>query len=310
MAEPGPSDNSPKAVNGALYLYQSDPTPLPVFETRRDLPNKLVFIPGLTDTIGVVPYLPLLANALHELGYSLVQPVTGSDLGGYGTSSLEGDAQEITNLIEHLVSHVNATGKIVLMGHSTGCQDTIAFLSRDRGVTVHGGILQAPVSDCEYFDSRKSPADEQLLAKAAELIAAGKGGEMLPRTAPAKPEAGGISGNSAAILQPAMTAYRFHSLNSHGTDDDMFSSVLSDDDIRRIWTPALNKAPILALMGAQDEFVPDGIDRAGIINRWSKILEGTPLHTKLIPGANHKVDDESAQQVLVQSVVSFIKSLC
>ena len=241
---------APRPLQGTLSLYQTEPTSLPVFETLPELPNKLVFVPGLTDTIGVVPYLPRLAPKLHELGYSLVQPVKGSDLGGFGSSSLEGDAQELTQLIKHLINN-GASGKVFLMGHSTGCQDIIKFLSRDRGIKIHGGILQAPVSDCEYFDAHKTPTDAELIDRAASLIASGRGGDVLPRNATATPSETS-HGNAAAVIQPPMTAYRFYSLNSHGGDDDKFSSALGDDDIRRVWGPALSRAPILALMGEKE----------------------------------------------------------
>lgn len=294
-------------LQGTLSLYQSEPVALPVFETRPDLPNKLVFVPGLTDTIGVVPYLERLATALHAQNYSLVQPIKGSDLGGFGSSSLEGDAQEIAQVIRHLERN-GASGKVVLMGHSTGCQDTITFLSGERGVKVHGAVLQAPVSDCEYFDAHKTPADDELLKRAASLVAEGRSGDVLPRTAAAKP-GDAQNGNSAAVLQPPMTAYRFQSLNGRGGDDDMFSSGLSDNDIRRVWTPALARAPILALMGEKDEFVPDSVDRVALVNRWAQVLSGSPLETKIVPGANHKVDDAAAQEFLVSSVLTFLLSL-
>lgn len=294
-------------LQGTLSLYQSEPVALPVFETRPDLPNKLVFVPGLTDTIGVVPYLGRLATALHAQNYSLVQPIKGSDLGGFGSSSLEGDAQEIAQAIRYFERN-GASGKVVLMGHSTGCQDTITFLSRERGVKVHGAVLQAPVSDCEYFDAHKTPADGELLERAALLVAEGRGGDVLPRITAAKP-GDPQSGNSAAVLQPPMTAYRFQSLNGHGGDDDMFSSGLSDNDIRQVWTPALARAPILALMGEKDEFVPDSVDRVALVNRWAQVLSGYPLETKIVPGANHKVDDTTAQEFLVSSVITFLLSL-
>lgn len=259
--------NPPPALAGMLRLYQTYPVALPYFETHGEHVNKLIFVPGLTDTLGVVPYLPRLAEVLDKLGYSLVQCVKSSDLGGFGTSSLEGDAQEIAQLVEHLVKRADhpCTGKLVLMGHSTGCQDVVTFLSRDRSLSaaapdvpihVHGGILQAPVSDREYFNTHdgKDAAGARRLAESEVLVHEGKSSTLLARDVPPMlmSQCGRGAGNSGAVLSPAFTAYRFRSLNGRGGDDDFFSSDLSDEEIRRALQPALSRAPLLMLMGEKE----------------------------------------------------------
>lgn len=255
-------------LEGVLRLYQSKPIALPYFETNPQHPNKLIFIPGLTDTMGVVPYLPPLASVLNDHEYSLIQMVKCSDLGGFGTSSLEGDAQEIAQLAEHVLtrSDTPCTGNLVLMGHSTGCQDVVTFLSRERQMLsvdaplrVHGAICQAPVSDREYFDShegREAAGQQKLAASMAELDK-GKQGALLDRSnvLPAGPTKNGRgNGNAAVALDPAMTAYRFSSLNGSGGDDDLFSSDFDTETIREKLRPALDRAPLLMLFGA-DEYV-------------------------------------------------------
>ena len=90
--------HEPSPLQGTLRLFQTEPIPLPYFETNAQHPNKLIFIPGLTDTMGVVPYLPSLASVLNDLEYSLIQFVKCSDLGGFGTSSLEGDALSLIHI--------------------------------------------------------------------------------------------------------------------------------------------------------------------------------------------------------------------
>lgn len=42
--------------------------------------------------------------------------------------------------------------KIILMGHSTGCQDAMQYLlTKHHQTPIHGAILQAPCSDREAF---------------------------------------------------------------------------------------------------------------------------------------------------------------
>lgn len=257
--------NAPPPLQGTLALYQTEPVSLPYFETNGHHANKLVFLAGLTDTIGVVPYLPRLASALDKIGYALVQPVKGSDLGGFGTASLEGDAQEAAQLIEHLTTRAThpASGKVVVMGHSTGCQDVVQLLSTDRraakgedvNLRVHGGILQAPASDYDYFEAHKTEEEAQLLKKSEELIQTDQAQALLPRDGiPPKPSAthGRGPGNADTITKPAFTAYRFQSLNGSGGDDDFFSKDLSDEQIRKALHPALSRAPLLMLIGEKE----------------------------------------------------------
>ena len=258
--------HEPSPLQGTLRLFQTEPIPLPYFETNAQHPNKLIFIPGLTDTMGVVPYLPSLASVLNDLEYSLIQFVKCSDLGGFGTSSLEGDAQEIAQLAEPLLTRSDSpcTGKLVLMGHSTGCQDVVTFLSEERlnlktgqQILVHGGICQAPVSDSEYFDSHDGSQNSarEVLSKSQECVKQGLPGALLDRShiSPVRTSVKGRGeGNSAAVLTPAFTAYRFASLNGHHGDDDLFSSYLDSEGIVRTLQPALHRAPLLMLFGMNE----------------------------------------------------------
>lgn len=279
----------PAPVQGSTQLYQSDPIALPYVDTDPNKPNSFVFVPGLGDTIASCPYMAKLARVLREYEYSLVMPQLSCNMGGWGQSSLEGDAQEIAACIAHLRSTpAKKDGMVVLMGHSTGCQDSIAYLLSSQRTTdprtrLEGAILQAPVSDRESYEHRREEASEEErvkmdeeLALATQLVQEGKGARIMPSdsaytSTPPKPIDGDAysdftngSGNSAAVLNPATTAYRFWSLYAKGGDDDFFSSDLSDSAIttdkpnsrslgraiRNLQAGATSGKPrILALMG-------------------------------------------------------------
>lgn len=151
----------------------------------------------------------------------------------------------------------------------------MAYLSKDRGpnTSLQGAILQAPVSDRQDFEHNhpasdpSSAEDLELLQKATELVNAGKGWTLLPRTPPAsersntdtqteKEEDDGDDDDDedekSIVLNPPMTAYRFWSLNAKGGDDDYFSSDLDEQTLRRNWETTAARAPILALMGAEE----------------------------------------------------------
>ena len=204
------------------------------------------------------------------------------------------------------------TGKIVLMGHSTGCQDVMEYLVGDKreeqereqkqkqrqekkkeegdGVAssmasqrqvsgvIHGAILQAPVSDREGLVRDLAPAVyESSVRMAEEWVAQGRGGDVLPVSA-----TGGFYGAGTPI-----SANRWLSLASPGKDgdDDYFSSDLSDGQLQRTFG-MLPKAgtdgddvenaggcPVLVLYSGKDEHVPEFVDKEALVKRWVGIMK-------------------------------------
>jgi hypothetical protein len=73
---------------------------------------------------------------------------------------------------------------IVLMGHSTGSQDVIHYLSSTAPVPpVEGGIMQGPASDREHFehDRTKYKSWFAQLPIARRLMDEGRGEEILDK---------------------------------------------------------------------------------------------------------------------------------
>lgn len=248
-------------MQGSLQLYQSEPISLPYFDTDPALEHSLVFVPGLGDTLASCPYMARLATMLRRHRYSLVLPQMSSNLGGWGQCTLEGDAQEIATCIAHLRSTPDKKdGNVVLMGHSTGCQDSIAYLlSRQRAkhptTWINGAILQAPVSDRDSYEHKKSiasKAERERMSKdltlATDLHRHNKGAQIMPKDTDAvavPTKANDVDddgessednydigpGNSDTVLDPAVSAHRHWSLYAKRGDDDFFSSDLNDSEI-------------------------------------------------------------------------------
>jgi len=91
--------------------------------------NALVFIGGLGDGPHTVSYIRTIASKLEstaaDLGYSVFEIRMTSSFNGYGHSRLSDDVKDVSAL----VSYLRGLGKekIVLMGHSTGCQVSHSF---------------------------------------------------------------------------------------------------------------------------------------------------------------------------------------
>lgn len=85
--------------------------------------NALIFVGGLTDGPHTVGYIRRIAKYLQdkkELSYSVFEVRIRSSFMGFGTSSLMKDVEDISALVKYLRS--KGKKKVVLMGHSTGCQ--------------------------------------------------------------------------------------------------------------------------------------------------------------------------------------------
>ncbi|BBN08568.1 hypothetical protein MPTK1_4g12590 [Marchantia polymorpha subsp. ruderalis] len=108
-----------------------------------------------------LPYLPFFCLNLNfgipNLKYSSVNhihnllPLLSSSSIEYGQLSLMQDTAEIEQLIYFLINEEASQG-VMLMGHSSGCQNIVHYLRRRSSCSkgVRGVILQAPVSDREY----------------------------------------------------------------------------------------------------------------------------------------------------------------
>lgn len=85
--------------------------------------NAVIFVGGLTDGPHSIPYVRTVAKKLEEapgIDYSLFEVRTRSSFFQFGMSSLNNDVEDIGALVTYLRG-INRK-KIVLLGHSTGCQ--------------------------------------------------------------------------------------------------------------------------------------------------------------------------------------------
>jgi predicted alpha/beta-fold hydrolase len=88
------------------------------------------------------PYIHLLSSQLEGVKWSLVQLQMRSSYLGYGTGSLQRDFEDISACVSYLLA--NAKRLVVLMGHSTGSQNSIHYvLSRHKNMhsPAVGGVI-------------------------------------------------------------------------------------------------------------------------------------------------------------------------
>ncbi|KAK9476863.1 hypothetical protein V1514DRAFT_335606 [Lipomyces japonicus] len=264
--------------------------------------NVVLFVGGLGDGFRTVEYVYPLAQKLDKIGWSVVEVLTSSSYAQWGTGSLQRDNEEISKAIEYF--QTLKRGKIVLAGHSTGCQDTISYVTKfnpeSEKPMVNGAILQAPVSDREAMRNIFPGQFEDILRFAKQQVGQGKGEEILPKRF-----------NDLFFGAP-ITARRWVSLADKLGDDDFFSSDLDDHDLQATFGKV--NVPLLVLYSGADQFVPDTVDKKELVSRWRNVTPANAWskHGGIIEGATHAIDEDSkpgARQQAIGKIVLFLSEL-
>ena len=291
---------------------------------------KVICVGGLTDGLNACPWIFHLSAACQALGYNVIQPLLSSSYTGYGTGSLARDTEEIITLIEHLVVN-HSCQHVVLVGHSTGCQNAIHFLHhaphsvRSRVVAV---ALQAPVSDQEAGEMEEHQAD--YLQHARQEVCA-HGAEVCEH-----------------ILMPLhmhyspITVSRFMSLFERYGSDDMFSSYMTDAELsarlncfsispppgthtqtqaqmqtqqtplphssfpnRDAAPPSPSCIPVLIAFSLADEYVPASVDKPQLVSRLATAM-GPSAVPLLLEGANHNLSAPAGGEAIVRFVDTLV----
>ncbi|XP_039163721.1 UPF0613 protein PB24D3.06c [Eucalyptus grandis] len=285
-AAAGPDAGPIKGKNqfrGVLLKYGAKPVQV-AFKTG-EYKQQVIFIGGLTDGFLATEYLEPLAIALDKEKWSLVQLLMSSSYSGYGTSSLQQDAAELDQLISYLINKEDSEG-VVLLGHSTGCQDIVHYMRTNAACSraVRGAILQAPVSDREYRATL--PETAALIDLASTMIKEGRGSELMPRE---------------ADEGSPITANRFYSLCAYMGEDDMFSSDLTDDQLRMRLGHMCN-TPCQVIFSVADEYVPAYVDKKSLVERLCKALGGAEKVE--IEHGNHSLSNRVSEAV--QAIIDFV----
>lgn len=262
------------------------------------------------DTLGSVAYPFTLAQSLG-MEWSLVTCSLSSAGLGWGVRSIATDANEMAKIISYLKER-RPGGKIVIMGHSTGCQDCLEYtVGKGAGErpAVDGVILQAPVSDREALENElpeafKHEADQLALKMCRE----GHDKDALPNRL-TKPVFGRL----------AISAKRWVDISSPGPDhpgaDDYFSSDLPVERLNTTFGKLPSSSPLLILYSGEDASAPQ-VHPSKLVQTWTGVVKesGGNIDEKnggVVPGATHNLNNcpESVVQDLITRVTNFIERI-
>ncbi|KAI9797586.1 MAG: hypothetical protein M1825_005968 [Sarcosagium campestre] len=289
------------STNLVAFEHNPDPSSSPAQHT-------LIWIGGLGDGLLTVSYPTTLARHLPP-AWRLVQILLSSSYLGWGTSSVAKDADEISQCVTYFrdLQASSAADKIVLMGHSTGCQDSVEYVTGATRAAVDGVVLQAPVSDREAmsFLMAKDVYDRSN-ALARDWVRRGDGEEVMPSNA------------TDGFLTSPCCARRWLSLASpdHDGDEDFFSSDLTDAQLDKTFGAFPHSTPLCLLYGEKDQYVPDFVDKESLVQRWiNHVIKGggrvDQENSGIIKGASHNLtgDGDEVIQDVVGRVVRFLARL-
>ncbi|KAF4628760.1 hypothetical protein G7Y89_g9389 [Cudoniella acicularis] len=269
--------------------------------------NIIIFIGGLSDGLHTVSYVDSIADGLPP-SWTIAQTLLSSSYTGWGTSTLQRDVKELSKCVSYF--RTIKSGNIVLMGHSTGCQDVMEYLTgpgHETRAPIDGGIIQASVSDREaILMTMKPEIYHRSCAAAQAMVDNGDGDEILP------------SKETESFFPCPVTAKRWLSLASpnHDGEDDYFSSDLTDEQLAKTFGSLPASSPLCILCSGSDEHVEQSIDKSALVERWISIAKKgkgkvDEQSSGIIDGASHNLNGNPTEVVfgLVLRVLGFLNRL-
>ena len=273
--------------------------------------NTLIWIGGMSDTLHSVTYPGIIAQALGPT-WSLMAASLGSAGLSWGVGSIARDAEDVARIVE-FVRERRPGGKVVLMGHSTGCQDCMEYVvgrGAEKRPKVDGVVLQAPCSDREALEmdlpqALKQEADELALKMCRE----GNDKDALPNRL-----------TKALFGRLAITARRWVDVSSPGPDhsgaDDYFSSDLPIERLQGTFGRIPTGTTLLVVISGDDAAMPSTVDKQKLLQSWVDVVKSSggsvdEINSGVVPGASHNYNGQSDEivQNLVRRVMDFVDRL-
>lgn len=262
-----------------------------------DAERAYLFVHGLGGTVfSQAKLLPLLARSRASVlvfgnrGSGIVSrfkrrigkgETYASVLGGKAFERFEDCVDDIEGGVRFLLG--KGVKKVVLVGHSTGCQKSVYYLSKKPDPRVVGAVLLAPMSDYAFEVFTRGTKDLNKAVRVAQnMIAVGKGSAFLP----------------SAISPHPITPARFLSLYTPESKEEIFTyaSGKKPATLRKV------RVPLLSLLAEQDEYAERPAEDIKI---WfEETLRGTQSATHVVQDAPHNFSgQESVAHALIEAFV-------
>lgn len=178
--------------------------------------------------------------------------------------------------IDGAVKYVQALGdkNIFLMGHSTGTQKSIFYLSKKKNKNIKGVILLAPMSDfADTYAFTERKIYNKAVSFARKMVVEGRGDVFLPKK----------------IWPYLIDAQRFLSLFTLESEEEIFSYASGKNP--RILKSV--KLPMLIVLAEEDDFKDREISE--IASWFKRELKGKSAEINVIKNAPHNFQGFSGE---------------
>ncbi|KAL0258041.1 hypothetical protein SLS55_007212 [Diplodia seriata] len=334
---------------GILHHYTESLVTFEFTTNTARKPHSLVFIGGLGEGLGSTSYMADLVRALQPTEWSIFSLNISSSHQSWGLGHLDRDTDEIAQCLSYVQDYktdkYGAPGKLALMGHSTGSQHVLHYLSSPnphtsapafdadlrhvRRPALDGAIMQAPVSDREAMQwvlhhgwlgktpSQTKEVFDELVAMAKDATTQGSQtcDFLLPLAMT----------SSIGYRNTPLSARRFLSLVSPESpaaprEDDMFSSDLSDDHLKTTFGMVrerrLLRYKLMVMISGADQSTPDWVDTEKLMARWRNAADHNGEaqiwdrdFSGIIPNASHALsndDQAECRKDLCERVLGYL----
>ncbi|KAL4938512.1 hypothetical protein BDV06DRAFT_215036 [Aspergillus oleicola] len=297
-------------------------------------PHSLLFVGGLGDGLATTSYMADLARSLKDTDWSLFTLNLTSSYSAWGLGHLDRDTDEIALALRYIRDYKSGKfssessttsaikdkilgsgsgdkdnkedGKIVLMGHSTGSQCVIHYLTQPNPFAskkafdadlehtlrprLDGAIMQAPVSDREAIQyvlstgwmGRTSEEVKEIYNEIERIARAEVEKNPDPDFDVLLPlHLTGVIGYPGNV---PLSARRFLSLVSPDSpskpgEDDIFSSDLGEEQLQHTFGKIRGSdllvpgGKLMVLMSGSDQAVPGWVDKEAVLARWRGVVD-------------------------------------
>ncbi|KAL7722761.1 Hydrolase [Entamoeba marina] len=258
-------------MNGSLHVLDNHVSYFITGKHNEDVPL-IILLSGLTDTLFSVEYFQQVAKELQHK-YYVCSPSLRSSGSGFGHLTIWDDIEDIEKVLQHITTTYKSTN-IVIVGHSTGCQDIMILLQQQlhKKYPIKKCVLQAPVSDRDAVENDSEIKKFGSQQNQKELI-------------------------STKYLYDDkyfVSEDRFLSLIAPGGDEDWFSYDIMDYSTKF----KCIDIPCLFVFGLNDEYVPL------TTKSYKELIERIDKSNEFI--RTHTYEDDHS---LTKSALSFIQLL-
>jgi pimeloyl-ACP methyl ester carboxylesterase len=133
-------------MKGKVYTFDME-SKLVAFTNDIESNIVILYIGGLGDTLLSTPFTSEMLDFCTSKKVRIIIPQLKS-MPNYRIFPISSDVEDLHKIVEK-----NKGKKIILLGHSTGCQVSMVYLKKYGSKDINQVILQAPVSDVEYEES-------------------------------------------------------------------------------------------------------------------------------------------------------------